>query len=275
MEGPRQSASLPGEFLGELKKPANMFRRVARRSTSGDMFDVFEGSHMPGQDFVSPISTARGGGLRKTFVGTSEGAMSASSSSSTETSAAPKGTKSASAPTATPASEKKKKQKKTGAKRFVWIDDTKARQDSQSAQIKQVKLDLVRLLLTTGCHSCLLVIPPSWRVHKFATAGDYNSFIEMYAATLAAQRKLQRHDTKLRIDDVWDRFHSRGGLREIETLCSAVYEFGCDPTIVEEFKDSYLESIAGIEHTPEIQQRLAFHLHHALRCFINDVNAPK
>ena len=268
MERPRQSSLLPGEFLGEYN-PSYVSRRSGRPSSVNacSMFDVVGESPTAGQEFfVSPITPAHRGDPSPRFFRKREETLSASSSSSAEASAAPK--------IAKPSSEKKKKPKKSGAKRFVWIDDTKSRQDSQSKQIKQVKLDLVRLLLTTGCHSCLLIIPPSWRVHKFATAGDFNSFLEMYAAALAAQRKMQRHDTKLRIDDVWERFHGRGGLREIESLCSALYDFGCDPDIVEEFKDLYLESIAGIEHTPEIQQRLAFHLHGALRGFIADFSAP-
>jgi len=89
-----------------------------------------------------------------------------------------------------------------------------------------------------------------------------------------AQRKMKCHDTKLRIDDVWQRFHNQGGLREIESLCSILYDFGCDTSCVEEFKDAYLESLAGIEHSGEIQRRLASRLHEALRSFIADVRAP-
>ena len=87
------------------------------------------------------------------------------------------------------------KQRAQGFERFEEISDKNRRKVSQSQQIKQVKIDLARLLLTTGCHSCLLIVPPSWKVHKYATAGDFNTFIQMYASTLEAQQKLKRSDT--------------------------------------------------------------------------------
>jgi len=34
-------------------------------------------------------------------------------------------------------------------------------------------MDLALLLLTTGAHSALIVIPDSLKVHKFETAGDF------------------------------------------------------------------------------------------------------
>lgn len=265
---PSFSESFPGEFDGGFR-PNSSSR--ARRQGAGEMFEV------PGA-FVSPIGTVRRG-LAEPVTGEEIRMASRMSAASSSTSSDGIGEKFSGGVQASEwGSAKKNKKKRTkqkaGAERFVWIEDTKARQDSQSEQIKQAKLDLVRLLLTTGCQSCLLVIPPSWRVHKFATAGDFNSFLEMYAAALAAQRKMKCHDTKLRIDDVWQRFHNQGGLREIESLCSILYDFGCDTSCVEEFKDAYLESLAGIEHSGEIQRRLASRLHEALRSFIADVRAP-
>ena len=80
-----------------------------------------------------------------------------------------------------------------GIQRYEYIEDDKRRKKSQSKQIKQIKIDVMRLLLTTGTHSALLVISPSLKVHKFATAGDFDSFLEMYAALLSAQQKKHTH----------------------------------------------------------------------------------
>ena len=161
------------------------------------------------------------------------------------------------------------KQRAQGFERFEEITDKERRKVSQSKQIKQVKMDLARLLLTTGCHSCLLIVPPSWKVHKYATAGDFNSFLQMYTSALEAQRKLKRRETKLRIDEVWERFHGRSGLHHTEALCAALLESGCDDTVVENFKDAYLSSLAG-EQTQMIEARkkLSSCLNDALRAFI-------
>ena len=45
-------------------------------------------------------------------------------------------------------------------------------------------MDLARLLLTTGAHSALIVIPDSLKVYKFATTGDYNTFLQMHATSI-------------------------------------------------------------------------------------------
>ena len=84
---------------------------------------------------------------------------------------------------------------------------------------------MLRLLLT-GAHSALVVLPESWRVHKFATAGDFNSFLEIYATALEAQRKRQRRAVALSIDEVWERFQGQGGLHQIEGLCTALLKEG-------------------------------------------------
>ena len=99
---------------------------------------------------MSPISTVRGGGLRQEYLWRRDGSPSTSSSASAEAS------------------------------------EASATVKVPSRKIKQIKLNLLRLLLITGCHSCLLVVPPMWRVHKFVAAGNFNSFLEMYAAALAA-----------------------------------------------------------------------------------------
>jgi hypothetical protein len=121
-----------------------------------------------------------------------------------------------------------RKPRKTGTERFEAILDKAELKISQSKQIKQIKIDLLRLLLTTGAHSAFIVIPESWRVHKFATAGDFNSFLEIYATALEAQRKWQRRAVALSIDEVWERFQGQGGLHQIEGLCTALLKEGCD-----------------------------------------------
>ena len=70
----------------------------------------------------------------------------------------------------------------------------------------------LRLYLTTNTHGALLLISPSFRVHKLATTADYNTFLQMYAAALAAQKQRKRRDVEYRIDDVWERFQSRHGI---------------------------------------------------------------
>ena len=156
----------------------------------------------------------------------------------------------------------------TGAERYEEILDPDRRRKSQSDQIKQVKLDLARLLLTTNTHSALLIIPPSLRVQKFATAGDFNTFLKIYAASFSAQRKSKGHPTNFRIDDVWERFQGRGGLHQIETLCSALLDEGCEEALVEDLKDAYLAALATSEDSKLVQGKLARHLTDALRAFI-------
>ena len=162
------------------------------------------------------------------------------------------------------------KQRAQGFERFEEISDKNRRKVSQSQQIKQVKIDLARLLLTTGCHSCLLIVPPSWKVHKYATAGDFNTFIQMYASALEAQQKLKRSDTKLQIDELWERFHGRSGLHHIEVLCGALLESGCDDMVVEHFKDAYLSSLAGEQSQMiEAKKKLSTCLNDALRTYVS------
>ena len=104
----------------------------------------------------------------------------------------------------------------TGSQRFEPILDKDQRRKSQNKQITQIKKDLGRLLVTTGAHSALLIIPESWCVHKFATAGDFNSFLEMYSAALLAQQLRKKTEVPIRIDDIWERFKAKGGLHQIE-----------------------------------------------------------
>jgi len=85
---------------------------------------------------------------------------------------------------------------------------------------------LARLLLTTGCHSCLLIVPPSWKVHKYATAGDFRKFLQMHTSAMEAQQNLKRRETKFRIEELWERFHGRYNLHHIEVLCATLLESG-------------------------------------------------
>ena len=156
-----------------------------------------------------------------------------------------------------------------GTERFEYIEDPERRKGSQCDQIKQIKIDLARLLLTTGCHSCLLIVPPSWRVHKYATAGSFNEFLQMYVSTLQAQRKLKRRPTELRIDDVWERFHARDGIRHSELLCSVLHETGCDAALVEEFKDAYLAALASDDRERPLKPAVALLFNSALRQIIS------
>ena len=149
-------------------------------------------------------------------------------------------------------------------------------QSKQTKQIKidllrkQIKIDLLRLLLTTGAHSALLVVPESWKVHKFATAGDFNTFLEMYATALEAQRLRQRREVALNIDDIWERFQGQGGLHQIEGLCSALLKEGCNQEIVDEAKDSYLAALVSSDSSEEVSRALALHLNRALRDFTEE-----
>jgi hypothetical protein len=137
------------------------------------------------------------------------------------------------------------KPRKTGTERFEAILDETNLKVSQSKLTNQIEVDLLRLLLTTGAHSALVVLPESWRVHKFATAGDFNSFLEVYATALEAQRKRQRRAVALSIDEVWERFQGQGGLHQIEGLCTALLKEGCDGGVVDEAKDAYLAALVA------------------------------
>lgn len=89
----------------------------------------------------------------------------------------------------------------------------------------------------------MLIIPDSWNVHQFATAGDFNSFLEMYASIVEAQRTRQRTEVALSIDEVWERFQGQHGLHHIEALCSNLLKEGCPEEDVENFKDCYLADL--------------------------------
>jgi len=149
-----------------------------------------------------------------------------------------------------------------GVERFEFIADKDSRKKSQSKQIRQVKMDLARLLLTTGAHSALIVIPDSLKVHKFATAGDFNTFLQVYATAISEQKKKKRYEVKFRIDDLWERFQGQGGLYKIESLCSALHEVGCDEVAVEDFKDAYLASL--VDSQEESRRVLATNMNTAI-----------
>ncbi len=91
----------------------------------------------------------------------------------------------------------------------------------------------------------------------------------MYVATLQAQRKLKRRPTELRIDDVWERFHGRDGIRHTELLCSVLHEAGCNEELVEGFKDAYLAGLAAGEHERPLKPVVASVFNAALREIIS------
>ena len=159
--------------------------------------------------------------------------------------------------------------RRSGKERFERIMEKMRRENSQSQQIKQMKNDLMRLYLTTGAHGALLIISPSFGVHKIATAGDFNSFLQTYASALTAQRKMTRRDVRYNIDDVWQRFQGSGGLAEIESFCSALHRAGCDVELVEHAKDAYLAAIGTHADTEEVRSSLAHHLNVGLQSFIS------
>ena len=159
-----------------------------------------------------------------------------------------------------------------GDPRWESIMDKKARKKSRSQQIKQLKLDLLRLYLTTNTHGALLLISPSFRVHKLATAADYNTFLQMYAAALAAQKQRKRRDVKYRIEDVWERLQSRGGLAQIEALSLALHKEGCDEELVENFSDAYLAMLISHEDMTHVRSSLSQGFNSVLRAFIDACN---
>jgi len=271
---PRTSASLPGETFGVYTPvlPISGHRKTKVSSNLSSDFDsrsqwrdrigssaeslsqISSESHILPPNFTSPILLTSSVQKQK-----KDGGINISNNSTIGSAREDKSS----------IFDPRHKQRAQGFERFEEITDKKRRKDSQSKQIKQVKMDLARLLLTTGCHSCLLIVPPSWRVHKYATAGDFNTFLQMYTSALVAQQKLKRSETKLRIDEVWERFHGRSGLHHIEVLCAALLESGCDDMAIENFKDAYVSSLAG-EQTQmlEAKQKLSTCLNDALRNFV-------
>ena len=161
----------------------------------------------------------------------------------------------------------------SGDPRWEYITNLVSRNKSRSKQIKQLKLDLLRLYLTTGTHGALLLISPAFRVHKIATAGDYNTFLQMYAAALAAQKKRKRRDVLFRMDHLWERCQARGGLAQIEGLCLVLLKEGCDEDLVENFKDAYLAALVSHEDTMHVRSNLSPRLNRVLREFIFDCNS--
>jgi hypothetical protein len=104
--------------------------------------------------------------------------------------------------------------------------------------------------LQTGAHSALIVIPDSLKVHKLATAGDFNSFLHVYATAITEQKKAKRYDVKFRIDDLWETIQDQGGLHRIEARC--------DGATVHNFKGAYLASLVrnpGRRSFTEIESR--------------------
>ena len=72
---------------------------------------------------------------------------------------------------------------------------------------------------------------------------------------------------KFRIDDLWERFNGRGGQHQIESLCSALHELGCNEDTVEELKDSYLAAIARSENPDDVGRSLAKFLTRSINDF--------
>ena len=99
--------------------------------------------------------------------------------------------------------------------------------------------------------------------------GDFNGFLEVYAASLAAQERKTRRQVPLRIGDVWERFQGKWGLYRAEALCCALHEVGCDADTAEKVKDVYFASLANEEAPMVTQAGLATQLQAALRAYIS------
>lgn len=104
-------------------------------------------------------------------------------------------------------------------------------------------------------------------MHKFATAGDFDTFLEMNASLIAAQQQKKKHKVKFKINDLWERLKGRGGLHQIEALCAALHGQGCNEEDVEELKDAYLAALAANEDPDMARASLARHLTQAIRDF--------
>ena len=94
----------------------------------------------------------------------------------------------------------------------------------------------------------------------------------MYAAALKAQRSRNHREVRLNIDTLWGRFKGRGGLHQIEALCSALHDEGCEEGVVEEAKDAYMAALIGRETAEAGRVSLRKHLNSALRAFIEQMN---
>ena len=94
----------------------------------------------------------------------------------------------------------------------------------------------------------------------------------MYAAALAAQKQRKRRDVKYRIEDVWERLQSRGGLAQIEALSLALQKEGCDEELVENFSDAYLAALISHEDMTHVRSSLSQGFNSVLRAFIDAFN---
>ena len=94
----------------------------------------------------------------------------------------------------------------------------------------------------------------------------------MYAAALKAQRSLNHLEVRLKIETLWERFKGRGGLHQIEALCSALHDEGCEERVVEEAKDAYMAALIGRETAGAGRVSLGNHLNSVLRAFIEEIN---
>ncbi len=65
---------------------------------------------------------------------------------------------------------------------------------------------------------------------------NFRSTSQTARTGLAAQQKLKRSETILRIDEVWGRFHGRSRLHHVEVLCAVLLESGCNYMAIENFK---------------------------------------
>ena len=265
---PLPSASLPGESSGIFTsaQPFNI-RPKTKMSTSfsSDSESRFQRRDKLGASVESLTSqlSSESHGLPPNFTSPiiSEGTVREQKKS--KPILTPKTPAPGFSPEESPNIDPRHKQRAHGFERFEEITDKKK---DQCKQIKQVKMDLARLLLTTGYHSCLLIVPPSWKVHKYATAGDFNTFLQMYTSALEAQQNLKRRETKFRIEELWERFHGRYGLHHVEVLCAALLE---SDIVVENFKDSYMSSLAGEQdQLNAARKKLSSHLNDALRAFV-------
>jgi hypothetical protein len=97
--------------------------------------------------------------------------------------------------------------RKSGAERWAYEIRATVRQKWYYKQRNALFKAMLRLNMTCGAHSALLVVPETLNAAAFSTSGSYSEFIRAYSALLAGLRQRKAMSLQAPITEVWARFN--------------------------------------------------------------------
>jgi hypothetical protein len=109
--------------------------------------------------------------------------------------------------------------RKSGAERWAYEIRATVRQRWYYKQRNALFKAMLRLKMTCGANSALLVVPETLNAAAFSTAGSFSEFIRAYSAVLAGLRRRKALSLRAPITEIWARFSG-----EVETNQTAVFD---------------------------------------------------